>query len=299
MTLLASASYDPAGAVTKATTALLAMTALDTTNLRLTFTAPPNGTVLVRLKSQTIGGVLNPRVQLGILDGATLRGRANAVGGLTPPNSTTSCGVESSYLITGLTPGNSFTWDAAYGVDIVSASSALKYGGPNDAAGGDASGAFIYEIWSTENLLAGVFYDPLAAATLSCTSLLAMTAMDTTNLRLAFTAPTSGNVFWRIATQQHGANLANSGSVLLGILESTTVVARSTPTQQLSSAVATSCFASESTGVITGLSAGSHTWDASYAVQTVATAGGFKHGGPNNTTTNDCFGGIAFEVWQA
>lgn len=36
MNLLASTLYDPAVAVTKATTALLAMTAFDTTNLRLT-----------------------------------------------------------------------------------------------------------------------------------------------------------------------------------------------------------------------------------------------------------------------
>jgi hypothetical protein len=69
MALLASASYDPAAAVSKATTALLAMTALDTTNLRVTFVAPPNGSVMVRLKGLTTGAVTYPRILLGVLDG--------------------------------------------------------------------------------------------------------------------------------------------------------------------------------------------------------------------------------------
>jgi len=38
MALLAGVAYDPAAAVTKATSAALAMTAFDTTNLRVTFT---------------------------------------------------------------------------------------------------------------------------------------------------------------------------------------------------------------------------------------------------------------------
>jgi hypothetical protein len=40
MALLAGVAYDPAAAVTKATSAALAMTAFDTTNLRVTFTGP-------------------------------------------------------------------------------------------------------------------------------------------------------------------------------------------------------------------------------------------------------------------
>lgn len=39
MNLLGAKLYDPAGAVSKATSSLLAMTAFDTTNLRLTVTA--------------------------------------------------------------------------------------------------------------------------------------------------------------------------------------------------------------------------------------------------------------------
>jgi hypothetical protein len=34
-------------------------------------------------------------------------------------------------------------------------------------------------------------------------------------------------------------------------------------------------------------------------VETVVASTGLKYGGPNNTTTNDAFGGFAFEVWAA
>lgn len=299
MSLLASAAYDPAVAVSKALSARLAMTALDTANLRVTFTAPANGIVMVRLKGQTAAVTTSPRIHLGVLDGATLRGRATPEGGFSTNSATTSLGVDTKYLVTGLTPGNSYTWDAAYGVDVLVASAVLRYGGPNDAAGADAFGAFVFEVWSTENLLAGTFYDPLVSVTKSTTALLAMTAFDTANLRLTFTTPPSGNVFWRVQNQLHGATGGNSGSTLLGILEGATVVARETPTIQWSSTAVTSCGLCEASGVVSGLPAGSHTWDAAYAVQTVASAGGFAYGGPDDTTTDNCFGGAAFEVWAA
>ena len=49
MNLLKAALYDPSVAVSKATSALLAMTALDTTNLRLAITVPAHGMVRFRL----------------------------------------------------------------------------------------------------------------------------------------------------------------------------------------------------------------------------------------------------------
>lgn len=299
MSLLASVSYDPAVAVSKSAAARLAMTALDTTNLRVTFTAPANGNVMVRMKGQIIGATTNPRIQLGVLDGATLRGRATPEGGFSTMAATTATGAECKYLITGLTPGNSYTWDAAYGVDILQVSTNLKYGGPDDSAGADAFGAFTFEVWSTENLLAGTFYDPIASASKSCTSLLAMTALDTTNLRLTFTVPASGKVLWRVSVNQHGATGANSGAILLGVLESATIVARQAPSTQWSSTGTTSCAVHEGCGVISGLSAGSHTLDAAYAVQVVALAGGLVWGGPNDTTTDNSFGGASFEIWRA
>jgi len=150
MALLAGVAYDPATAVTKSTAALLAMTALDTTNLRLTFTAPSNGAVLVRLVGTLHGATTFPQIMLGVLDGATVRGRVapQAVIGGTAL-ATTMVNVAALVPITGLTPGNSYTWDAAYGVETLVASTGLKYGGPNNTTANDAWGAFIFEVWNT------------------------------------------------------------------------------------------------------------------------------------------------------
>lgn len=303
MTCLASAAYDPAVAQAQVTTALLAMTAIDTANLRLTFTAPANGNVLVRLRGMVSGATTFPRILLGVIENSpsagTVRMRQAPMGQyMNGANLTTTLlAQEAVAVITGLTPGNSYTWDAAYGVEILFAGTNLRYGGPNTNAGGNAFGAFVFEIWSTENLLGGTLYDPAAAVTQSCTALLAMTAMDTTNLRLTITAPASGKIMWRLRVPFHGST--TPGSMLLGLLEASTVVARVAPILgQPQTGVATGCLVHEASGVISGLS-GSHTYDAAYAVQTVAGAGGLKYGGPNNTTTNDAFGGASFEIWVA
>jgi hypothetical protein len=298
MGLLAAAVYDPAGAVVQSTAALLAMTALDTTNLRVTFTAPANGTVFVRLKGQTHGATTFPGILLGVLDGATVRGRAAPMGSVWTGVATQQVSQEAGFLVTGLTAGNSYSWDAAYGVENLVASTGLKYGGPNDTTTNNAFGAFQFEVWSTENLLAGVFYDPATAVIQSMTALLAMTAMDTTNLRVTFTAPASGKVMWRISAHQHGS--ITWGLALVGVLEGATVLARSGMMEAgPQGASATTYLAQEATGVITGLSAGSHTFDAAYGVEVVTSADGIKYGGPDNTTANDAFGGIAFEIWAA
>jgi hypothetical protein len=296
---LAAVAYDPAVAVSKATTALLAMTALDTTNLRVTFTAPANGNVFVRVKGQAHGSTAAPRLLLGVLEGAALRGRMTPSGMPVQSLATTQVGQEAAYVITGLTPGNSYSFDAAYGVEVAPVSTAIKYGGPDNTTGNDAFGAFALEVWETASLLAGTLYDPLTAVTQSTTVLLAMTAMDTTNLRLTFTAPNSGKVMWRINAQVHGAT--TFGQILLGVLNGATVMARSAPVIAVhSSYTATACETQSATGIISGLTPGnSYSLDAAYGVEVVSTAGGIKYGGPNNTTTDDAFGGIAYEIWAA
>src|SRR5262249_27427586 len=181
MPLLGHATYDPSSAAEKATTALAAMAAVDTTNVRVKFTAPQNGKVLVRLKGQIHGATTFPRILLGILEGATVKARVSPIG--TSPSSlaTTLMGQEASFIVTGLTPGTEYTWDMAIGVELAVASTGLKYGGPNDTTGNNARGAVSMEIWTCYSLLAGTLYDPEAAVTKSMTSLLAMTAIDTTN----------------------------------------------------------------------------------------------------------------------
>lgn len=149
MTLLAGAAYDPAVAVSKATTALLALTAIDTTNLRLAFTAPSSGKVLVRLSGTLHGATTYPQILLGVLEGATVRGRMAPAGMLNgAAAATTFLTVEALFPVTGLTPGAALTWDAAYGVETIVAATGLKYGGPNNTTANDAFGAFIFEVWS-------------------------------------------------------------------------------------------------------------------------------------------------------
>jgi len=299
MALLAHATYDPAAAVSKATSALLAMTALDTTNLRVTFTAPANGIVLVRMRGAVTGADPGPRILLGVLDGATVKLRMTPMGQILTGVATTQVAQEIVGVVTGLTPGNSYTWDAAYGVEVVIASTNLVYGGPNDTAGADAYGAFVFEVWETANLLAGKVYDPSTVSSKVCSALLAMTAMDTTNLRHTFTAPASGRVLWRIRGQ---IGLSTSqGSVLLGILDGATVKARQAPITGIAPGVvqANSAQSVEASGIISGLTPStSYTYDAAYAVQVVTSAAGIRYGGPDNTTTNDAWGGLAYEIWS-
>lgn len=149
MALLAGTLYDPSTAVSKATSALLAMTALDTTNLRLTFTAPASGRVLVRLQGVLHGATTFPQVLLGVLEGATVKGRIAPAGMKQGTDlATTFLTVEGLFLVTGLSAGTSYTWDAAYGVETVVASTGLKYGGPNNTTADDAFGGFAFEVWS-------------------------------------------------------------------------------------------------------------------------------------------------------
>jgi len=139
--------YDPATAVSKSTASLLAMTALDTTNLRITFTAPAWGYVLVKLAGTLHGATTYPQILLGVLDGSTVRGRVPPVLGGGNLAATTLMRAESVFAVGGLTPGTQYTWDAAYGVETIVASTGLKYGGPNNTTANDAFGGFQFEIW--------------------------------------------------------------------------------------------------------------------------------------------------------
>ena len=145
---LVGIAYDPAASVSKVTTAALAMTALDTTNLRGTFTCPASGRVKVLLAGTLHGAATFPQILLGVLDGATVRGRVAPEGKLNGTAAATSfCTVTAEFTVSGLTPGNSYTFDAAYGVETLVASTGLKYGGANNATANDAWGAFVFEVW--------------------------------------------------------------------------------------------------------------------------------------------------------
>lgn len=145
---LVGIAYNPATAVSKATTAALAMTAIDTTNLRATFVCPASGRVLVRMASTLHGAATYPQVLLGVLDGATVRGAVAAEGKLQGNAAATSfCTVTAEFFVSGLTASTTYNFDAAYGVETLVASTGLKYGGPNNTVANDAFGAFVFEIW--------------------------------------------------------------------------------------------------------------------------------------------------------
>lgn len=145
--LLAAAHYDPAVAVSPLTTARLAMTALDTTNLRLTFTVPESGRVLVRLATVQHGAATFAQILLGVLEGAAVKGRASPMRSGGNLASTSHARVEAVFPVTGLVPGAQLTWDAAYGVETEVAATALRYGGPNNTTADDAWGGFTFEVW--------------------------------------------------------------------------------------------------------------------------------------------------------
>src|SRR6266496_2812467 len=119
MACLGAIQYDPAVSVSKVTTAALAMTALDTTNLRLTFTAPSNGAVLVRMQGCVHGATTFPQLLLGVLDGATVRGRVAPWGNNTDSLATHRPPLEAFLGVSGLVAGRSFYWEAGLGVETV------------------------------------------------------------------------------------------------------------------------------------------------------------------------------------
>ncbi len=299
MALLAGTLYDPGTAVAKATSSLLALTAFDTTNLRLTFTAPANGSVLVRLRVNLQGATTFPTILLGVLSGSTVVARQSPIGAISGSNlATTRVSQEALMVVTGLTPGNSYTWDAAYGVEIVLAATNINYGGPDNNSGANAWGGVAFEIYDTPGLLGAILYDPGTAATKATSALLAMTALDTTNLRITFTAPASGKVLVRMGCPTHGAT--TFAQILFGVLDGATVKGRVQPLGGLkTTAVATAQLALEGQFIVTGLTpSSSYTWDAAYAVQTAVAATNLKYGGPNDTTTNNAWGAFRYEIWR-
>lgn len=152
MNLLGAALYDPAGAVSKATSALLAMTALDTTNLRLAITVPAHGFVRFHMLCTVEGAATFPQIMLGVMNGAAIIGRVTPIGA--PQGTalaTTHMTVEADFTVTGLTPG-AMNVDAAYAVETVVAATNIKYGGPNNTTGDDAWGAFVFEAFDPRPL---------------------------------------------------------------------------------------------------------------------------------------------------
>lgn len=146
--------------------------------------------------------------------------------------------------------------------------------------------------------LGAVAYDPSTAVTKG-TAASAMAAFDTTNARITFTVPASGKVLVRIQCVVHGATTFSS--ILLGVLEGSTVKGRVCPNGGLkNTALATAMVTQEASFVVTGLTPSAQlTWDAAWGIETFVASSLIKYGGPNNSTANDAFGALVYEIWSA
>ena len=147
MAILAAKLYDPAAAVLKATSSLLAMTALDTTNLRHTVTVPASGLIVCHLRCVVQGATTFPQVLLGVMEGATVVGRAAPQAVVGGTATATTWLVLEAFIPVSLSAG-SHTLDAAYAVETLLASTNIKYGGPNNATANDAFGGLMFNIYS-------------------------------------------------------------------------------------------------------------------------------------------------------
>jgi hypothetical protein len=145
---LGAVAYDPGSAVAKSCATRIAMTAFDTTNARITFVAQTTR-VLWRVRCNLSGATTFPQVLLGVMDGATVMGRACPITGIPATAlATTNVPMEASGVITGLTRGTTYNYDAAYGVEVLLAATNINYGGPNDTTANNAWGALQFEIWA-------------------------------------------------------------------------------------------------------------------------------------------------------
>jgi hypothetical protein len=123
-----------------------------------------------------------------------------------------------------------------------------------------------------------------------------MNAFDTTNLRLSFTAR-SNLVLVRMRTNLSGAT--TMPQVLLGVLDGSTVKGRQVPLGALpGTALATTNIPLVAEFVVTTTSGTAYNWDAAGSVQTPIAATNIHYGGPNNTGSNNAWGGFAFEIWN-
>lgn len=149
MNLLGANLYDPAVAVTKGAAASV-MAAFDTTagQARIAFVVPPSGMVRVVIKVTLHGAATFSQFLLGALESSTLRGRVVPLMTINGTAlATTMCRLKADYIVSGLTPGASVNWDAAWGCETFVTNSLLKYGGANNTSANDAFGALLFQLW--------------------------------------------------------------------------------------------------------------------------------------------------------
>jgi hypothetical protein len=142
--LLASVSYLPAANVVISVVDATP-TDVDATNLKVTFTAPASGRVLVGMSALCNKSGTNVA---GYWLLRTVSGSAVVTGSLAQVISGTTFPVRPYYrvIISGLTPGVEYSWKWSHKTNIAGGSSDILIGNDNDAGG--ARGPAVMEVWS-------------------------------------------------------------------------------------------------------------------------------------------------------
>ena len=138
--LIGFKSYEPStsGGDNKNTTSTT-LVAIDTTNLRVTFVAPPSGKVLVKLNGRSATTAGGYAAYWGLLDGATRRGHSQNVS--TSVDFRSNCSIP----VSGLTPGTTYSFDWAWCVD--STATTNLYIRDDDVTDRQSGGAYM-EVWA-------------------------------------------------------------------------------------------------------------------------------------------------------
>jgi hypothetical protein len=207
--LLAFKNYAPARTTVNVTSTTLVD--VDATNLVVTFTAPPSGNVIVSLSACVL--TANAASANMAWAGSAV---ANTQSEVNYTQQTGLAAIEyrttARIGVTGLTPGNSYTYTWAH------CRPSGTYGTSSTGYGTDL-GPAVMEVWSgdttgggtsTYPLLATKKYNPGSATSVGTTST-TFADVDATNLVVTFTAPASGSVIVVLTAAAH-----TNTTVLLG-----------------------------------------------------------------------------------
>lgn len=148
MSLLGAVYYNPTTRVGVQPLAVTGLTAIDTSNLRISFTAPATGRVMVRMQAAIVRADTGyaPNQFVGVLRGSTNLGVTLPFvsGDQFLSGSTLLRTWTAAMPVTGLTAGSAQTWDAAIQCTVANGSGGIFYGGGNTAS---QVGGFAFEIY--------------------------------------------------------------------------------------------------------------------------------------------------------
>lgn len=282
MNLLGCKLYDPAVAVSKATTTATNLIAVDTGNLRITATVPSHGYLRARLGVAVTGAVDTPQILLGVL-----LGTSNVLGRVTPqyyPG--TLAAIKNDQAVGDFVAFTTFTgaqtFDAAYAIQVPVAASAMKYGGPNTTGTGtNAWGGFQFELWDARPV-------PLATPGKVTGLFIAGTNVDTTFNQL-------GNIVGTLGTVGFVSNGTCVGGTV-GIVAGGTIGAVTGSVNSVTSAVTVS---GGTIGIVQGGTIGAVTGSVNSVTNAVTVSGGtvgIVQGGTIGNVTSGTIGAVTGSV---